>query len=123
MIYKVTSFRSKRGTISRSDWSGNADCTSFDPKWLLSRLTRGSTDNIAAILESMKPSVTTKYCFICSTLYALMPSDLIYILITGLLITMKTGPLFSLPVDVFKSVEDKVCPILFEKKVEATKKD
>ena len=89
----------------------------------LARITRGSTENITAVLESMKPSVTTKYCFICAFLYALMPSDIIYIFITGLLITMKAGPLFSLPVDVFQPVEDKICPVLFDKKKTEAKKE
>lgn len=88
----------------------------------LARFVRGSTEDISGCLESMKPSVTTKYCFVCSVLYTLLGHDLIYILITGLLVTMKAGPLFSLPVDVFKPVEDKVCPLLFEKREKSSEK-
>ncbi len=86
----------------------------------VARLVRGATNDIAGCFESLKPSVTTKYCFICAVLYTLLPGDLIYILIAGLLVTMKAGPLFSLPVDVFKPFEDKVCPLVFEKRELAT---
>ena len=74
------------------------------------RFVRGAD---TGVLESMKPSVTTKYCLICAILYVLMPGDLIYIIMCGILITMKAGPLFQAPVDVFKPVEDKICPLLF----------
>ena len=79
------------------------------------RFARGTTENISGCLETMKPSVATKYCLICSILYALMPGDLTYIIITGLLVTMKAGPLFSVPVDGFSVVENKVSPIIFRK--------
>ena len=45
------------------------------------RFARGATENVSGCLETMKPSVTTKYCLICSTLYALLPGDLTYIII------------------------------------------
>ena len=82
----------------------------------VARVVRGTTENITDILESMKPSVTTKYCFLSSALYVLLPSDLAYIIICGLLVAMKAGPLVSWPVDVFKPVEDKLCPLIFEKR-------
>ena len=87
------------------------------------RLARGTTDNIAGCLETMKPSVTTKYCLVCSVLYVLMPGDLTYIIITGLLVTMKTGPLFNLPIGQgFSFVENTVSPILF-RKIDEEKKE
>ena len=86
------------------------------------RLARGTTENISGCLETMKPSVATKYCLICSTLYALLPGDLSYIIIAGLLVTMKAGPLFNVPVDGFSLVENKVSPILF-RKVDEEKKE
>ena len=88
----------------------------------MARFVRGATENISGCLESMKPSVTTKYCLICSTLYVLMPCDIIYIIITGLLITMKAGPLFQVPVDVFKPVEDKVCPLVYNQRDRTSEK-
>lgn len=88
----------------------------------VTRLIRGATEDISGCLESMKPSVTTKYCFLCSLIYVLWPHDLIYILMTAVLVTMKVGPLFSVPVDLFKPVEDKVCPLLFEKRESVEKK-
>ena len=86
------------------------------------RFARGATENLSGCLETMKPSVTTKYCLICSILYTMMPGDLSYIIITGLLVTMKAGPLFNVPVDGFSLVETKVAPILF-RNIEAEKKD
>ena len=79
----------------------------------VSRFLRGATEDIPGILESMKPSVTTKYCLICAILYIFIPGDLIYIIICGLLVTMKAGPLFAAPVDVFKPLENRICPLLF----------
>ena len=87
----------------------------------LARLVRGTSDDLAGSLESMKPSVTTKYCFFSSLLYVILPTDLTYVLIAGLLITMKAGPLFAIPVDVFHPIEERVCPLVFgqrEKPVE-----
>ena len=79
----------------------------------VARLVRGATQDITGCFESLKPSVTTKYCLISSVLYVILPTDLTYILISGLLITMKTGPLFSVPVDVFQPVEVKISPLVF----------
>ena len=79
----------------------------------IARFVRGATEDITGVLESMKPSVTTKYCLISAILYIFIPGDLIYIIICGLLVTMKAGPLFAAPVDVFKPVEDRICPYLF----------
>ena len=87
------------------------------------RFARGATENVSGCLETMKPSVTTKYCLICSTLYALLPGDLTYIIIAGLLITMKTGPLYGVPVDGFSIVENKVAPIVFRKISDEKKED
>ena len=79
------------------------------------RFFRGATENIAGCLETMKPSVTTKYCLICAIAYTFAPGDLTYIIITGLLVTMKAGPLFNIPVDGFSVVESNVMPIVFRK--------
>ena len=76
-----------------------------------SRLARGKWR--ADEFESMKPSVTTKYCIISAVLYALVPTDLVYIIIAGLLLTMKVGPLFGLPVDPFTKAESILAPKLF----------
>ena len=85
----------------------------------LARLVRGATDNITESFETLKPSVTTKFCFLSALLYVLFPIDLVYIIICGLLMTMKAGPLFTLQVDVFSPLEKKLCPLLFEKRPEA----
>ena len=79
----------------------------------LARLVRGATEDITGCFESLKPSVTTKYCLISSVLYVILPADLTYILISGLLITMKTGPLFSVPVNDFQLVEVRISPLGF----------
>lgn len=63
--------------------------------------------------ELMKPSVTTKYCFLCAMLYVLYPQDITYILIVGLLLAMKVGPIFDLPVDPFVKVEELVSKHVF----------
>ena len=81
----------------------------------LARFARGATGNIAGCLETMKPSVTTKYCLLCAIAYTFFPGDLTYIIITGLLVTMKAGPLFNVPVDGFSVVENKVMPLVFRK--------
>ena len=86
------------------------------------RVVRGATEDIAGALESMKPSVTSKYCFLCAILYTFYPGDLAYILMAGLLITMKAGPLFEVPVDVFKPAEDKICPLIFSKREKVPEK-
>ena len=82
----------------------------------LARLVRGATDNIAESFESLKPSVTTKFCFLSALLYVLFPMDFVYIIICGLLMTMKVGPLFTLNVDIFSPLEKKLCPLVFDKR-------
>ena len=81
----------------------------------LARFARGSTSNLADCLESMKPSVTSKYCFVCALLYALLPGDATYIAMVGLLVTMKAGPLLNVPVDGFAVAESKLVPLVFRK--------
>ena len=44
----------------------------------------------------MNPSVTTKCCVIAALLCIIIPGDLSYILMVGLLVTMKVGPIFNL---------------------------
>ena len=40
----------------------------------LARLVRGATEDITGCFESLKPSVTTKYCLISSILYVTLPA-------------------------------------------------
>ena len=63
--------------------------------------------------ESVRPSVTTKYMILCATLYTIYPSDMVYLLMTGVLISMKVAPLFDVDVDFFAKAEEKVTPIVF----------
>jgi hypothetical protein len=77
------------------------------------RLVRGTSDKFAGSLESMKPGVTTKYCFISALLYVILHTNSTYILFAGLLITMKAGPISAVPVDVFQLVEEKLSPLVF----------
>jgi len=62
--------------------------------------------------ESLMPSVTTKYCILAALLLHLVPGDATYIAVAGLFLSMKVGPLFGVPVDLFSPVENKVCPLL-----------
>ena len=76
------------------------------------------SDEVKTILQNLWSlyetySVTTKYCFISALLYVILPTDSTYILIAGLLITMKAGPLFAVPVDVFQPVEEILSPLVF----------
>eukprot|EP00095_Tigriopus_kingsejongensis_P007351 maker-scaffold589_size129586-snap-gene-0.45 protein:Tk07351 transcript:maker-scaffold589_size129586-snap-gene-0.45-mRNA-1 annotation:"trimeric intracellular cation channel type b" len=75
------------------------------------RLARGQWS--PDVFESVKPSLTTKYCFVSALVYLLFPWDITYVIIVGLLITMKVGPLFNLPVDPFAQLEHRVSPYLF----------
>ena len=86
------------------------------------RMARGTTSNIASCLETMKPSLATKYCLVCAIAYVLFPGDLTYIIISGLLVTMKAGPLLKIPVDGFSPVENKIAPLVF-RKTDDEKKD
>jgi len=63
-------------------------------------------------LETLLPSVTTKYCILATLLLTQLPGDLTYILVAGLFLAMKVGPLFGVPVDLFSPVENKVGPHL-----------
>ena len=77
------------------------------------RLARGQLDGIASSLETLKPSLATKCCFLCSVAYVILPWDLTYILMAGVLVAMKAGPLFGVPVDVLAPLEAKYVPIVF----------
>lgn len=79
----------------------------------LARMARGSSG--ADCLESLKPSLTTKYCLVSALLYAFFPQDVTYVAIAGILVAMKVGPLFSLPVDIFAKIESKAVPLVFRK--------
>ena len=63
--------------------------------------------------ESVRPSFTTKYMILCAALYTVYPSDMVYLLMTGILISMKVAPLFDVDVDFFAKAEDKITPVVF----------
>ena len=48
-----------------------------------------------------------------AALYTIYPSDMVYLLITGILLSMKVAPLFDVDVDFFAKAEDKVTPVVF----------
>ena len=50
---------------------------------------------------------------LCATLYTIYPSDMVYLLMTGVLISMKVAPLFDVDVDFFAKAEEKVTPFVF----------
>jgi hypothetical protein len=60
------------------------------------------------VFESVKPSATTKYMIVCAVLYTVYPADLVYLLMVGILMSMKLAPLFGVDVDFFSKIEDKV---------------
>jgi len=63
--------------------------------------------------ETMMPSVTTKYCVLAALLLYFLPGDITYIVVAGLFLSMKVGPLFGVPVDLFSPIESKICPLAF----------
>jgi len=75
------------------------------------RLARGKWSPEA--FESVRPSVTTKYMLLCASLYTVYPSDMVYLLMTGVLLYMKVAPLFDVDVDFFAKAEDKITPVVF----------
>lgn len=62
--------------------------------------------------ESLVPSICTKYCILSVILLTLIPGDLTYIIVAGLFLSMKVGPLFAVPVDLFSPVENFICPLV-----------
>merc|ERR1711997_1019023 len=62
--------------------------------------------------ETLIPSVTSKYCLLAALLFYLLPGDVTYVAVAGLFLTMKVGPLFGVPVDLFSPVENKICPLI-----------
>ena len=48
-----------------------------------------------------------------AALYTIYPSDMVYLLITGILLSMKVAPLFDVDVDIFAKAEDKITPVVF----------
>jgi len=42
-----------------------------------------------------------------------LPGDITYIVVAGLFLSMKVGPLFGVPVDLFSPIESKICPLAF----------
>merc|ERR1719244_221924 len=63
-------------------------------------------------LETMLPSVTTKYCVLAALCLFFIPSDATYVAVAGLFLSMKVGPLFGVPVDFFSPIENKISPLL-----------
>jgi len=72
--------------------------------------------------ESLVPSVCTKYCLVAALLLTLLPGDLTYMVVAGLFLAMKVGPLFAVPVDLFSPVEALVCPLVLGLPEEPKKK-
>jgi len=72
--------------------------------------------------ESLKPSVCTKYCIMAALLLTYLPGDLTYVIVAGLFLAMKVGPLFAVPVDLFTPLEGKICPIILGLPEEPKKK-
>jgi len=62
--------------------------------------------------ETLIPSVTSKYCLLAALLLYFLPGDVTYVAVSGLFLTMKVGPLFGVPVDLFSPVENKICPLI-----------
>ena len=87
----------------------------------MSRFLRGKI--YPELNESMKPSVTTKYCAVCTALYLIFPEDITYILICGMLVAMKVGPVFGLTMDPFVKIENFVCPLIFTAQDSRLKKE
>jgi len=73
-------------------------------------------------LETLLPSVTTKYCLLSALLLIFLPGDLTYVIVAGLFLSMKVGPLFAVPVDIFSPIENKVCPLILGVPEQADKK-
>jgi len=63
-------------------------------------------------LETMLPSVTTKYCVLAALCLFFIPSDATYVAVAGLFLSMKVGPLFGVPVDFFSPLENKISPLV-----------
>jgi len=62
--------------------------------------------------ETLVPSVCTKYCILATLLLTLLPGDFTYVGVAGLFLTMKVGPLFNVPVDLFSPVENLAGPLV-----------
>ena len=85
------------------------------------RLARGKWS--PDVFESVKPSLTTKYCAVFALIYSFFPWDSVFVVMTIAMVTMKVGPLLDKDVDPFVKVEDKIAPILFGKKAEKDKEE
>jgi len=62
--------------------------------------------------ETLVPSICTKYCILATLLLTLLPGDFTYVAVAGLFLSMKVGPLFGVPVDLFSPVENMLCPLV-----------
>jgi len=49
---------------------------------------------------------------LAALLFYLLPGDVTYVAVAGLFLTMKVGPLFGVPVDLFSPLENKICPLI-----------
>jgi len=72
--------------------------------------------------ESLVPSVCTKYCILAALLLTFLPGDLTYVIVAGLFLVMKVGPLFAVPVDPFSPVEALISPMVLGLPEEPKKK-
>merc|ERR1711890_181930 len=57
--------------------------------------------------ETLLPSVCTKYCILSTLLLTLLPGDLTYVLVCGLFLAMKVGPLFTVPWTCFHQLKER----------------
>jgi len=62
--------------------------------------------------ETLVPSICTKYCILATLLLTFLPGDFTYVAVAGLFLSMKVGPLFGVPVDLFSPVENMLCPLV-----------
>merc|ERR1712242_302578 len=67
---------------------------------------------LVAVCKGNGSGIMKPFCLLAALLLHLLPGDATYIAVAGLFLTMKVGPLFGVPVDLFSPVENKVCPLI-----------
>lgn len=77
----------------------------------ISRLARGVWRPLSS--ETMFPSVTTKLCVVSAALYIVYAQDVTYVFLVGLFVALKLGPVFGMPFEPFKRIEEALSPIFF----------